>query len=233
MASALRAAADGATHVVHDGVGRPGQFPMRARRAGRLCAEQAVADVRARRAPSAAAPRPRRDRRIAGEAEAQAGLAARAESGARRQADIGLVDQIDAELARIGAAVDREELVEGPDRRRERNAVRRLQTFGDDPAAFGCARDLLGDEGSPSSSAAIAARWTKTGEPEVEYWIRFSMIWPKAGAPRSSRCASRSSPSSSRRSGRRGRGPPRSMTSWKEAARASRHRRSGHRSRRR
>src|SRR5919112_1914309 len=34
---------------------------------------------------------------------------------------------------------------------------------------------------SPSSIAAIPARWTKTGVPEDWYWIRFSMTCPRAG----------------------------------------------------
>ncbi len=34
---------------------------------------------------------------------------------------------------------------------------------------------------SPSSIAAIAARWMNAGTPEVVYWMTFSMIGPSAG----------------------------------------------------
>ena len=35
--------------------------------------------------------------------------------------------------------------------------------------------------GSPSSSAAMAARWVKTGTPEVVNCTRFSIVAPSAG----------------------------------------------------
>ena len=119
---------------------------------------------------------------VASEAQAHEARAGRAEGGAGREADIGLVDQAQAEAAGVGFAVDREEQVEGAVRLGEAHAAGGGQAVADDVAAGAGALDLA-SEGSrrPRRARRTAARCMKAATPEVEYWTRFSIAWPSAG----------------------------------------------------
>ena len=80
------------------------------------------------------------------EAEAHEPAARFAEGVARRDADIGLVDEAEAELPRVGLAVDREEQVEGALRLGEADAAGGGKAGADDVASGAGALDLEADE---------------------------------------------------------------------------------------
>ena len=121
--------------------------------------------------------------RLAGEAETQIALAARAEGGARREPDIRLVDEADRELrSNSSTPVHLEEGVERAARAAGSSTRPGLGEPADDLAALARARRSDARRSPrPARAPRRRARWTKTGVPEVEYWMRFSMTWPSAG----------------------------------------------------
>ena len=136
------------------------------------------------------------------EAEPQEALAAGAEGGARREADIGLVDDVEGGRLGIRHAVDREEQVEGARRHAEADAAGLAEDAADDVARLLRLRSTCAAQEVVALVRArrCAPRCMNCATPDVEYWIRFSNTARKRRMrPAASRRASRSSPSSWRR----------------------------------